>query len=446
MFQCPFCFDYFRGLILHIKKKHPNKQVTQEYAKQTLYQCEGCEKILSSSTSLKRHQKTCKTKSKIKDIEDKLTIMTEQVHKMIQDEKEKENNNLKEQLREKNERLKDKDEIIKDKDERIQDKNDFAKFIQKMQLGNVNSNNKYTTINITVDSLPPITNKWLQQLFSHVVDDAQNITTIEDIIDIMEKHGLAERIHMNDQARMKISWKDGDDDNKVIKDIRGVQLCNKTKNACKDQIYDLRQYIGNNMTSLEFMSPEYERCRRIVDCLDSFQRSKDDVGALIVQATSTKGKYSNNHIRDLEEKEESKLTTIKGLIKDLVDKQWIMFILSNQNNMSYNINEVLSGYIERDPIEYSNFIILDDNKNVVRMSSKRLNTFICNIVYEELPPRHDVMKQLFVLSYNKELNMSMYLRPDDNIDEVIERNCFCFYDMNYDDINLTIMLDGRIKK
>ncbi len=439
-YECKYClrtFSSFKGMMIHHKKKHQESKTPVPPTSE--FRCLFCQRKLSCHNALLRHQKTCKEKDDnnvdhLKSMLKQNDIHTKSLEKQLSKLKEEsEQKHLHYQNKHLQERLKDKDE--------------FVKYVQKHEnkfLNNINnSNNKNITnnFNISMDSIPAITNEWLQYLFSFVMQESHQITSTDDIVRIMEKHGLTDRIHLNDSARMKISWKDGDNDDKLVKDIRGNQLSKKTKDACSQQMIELKNYLLEKMKGLDIMSNEFIKYRDIVGCFDLMrcdEKTIDDIGVSMVKSTARNASYITTN------EEEQKLSKLTSIIETFVKDNILLFIISNKNNISCQLADICDGYIQRDQTTHDHFIILNDENKIIQLSTQKVNQYLHSIISMNLPSIEEVIALAFV----KQIDKTRYFMTDEECQENVQNNYKYFYSHISDEdkiIDLTIMFDGVIK-
>ncbi len=432
-FICPACkhqYSSFKGLCVHFRRKHDKDDIQIIKDQQNIkHICFFCQKPLSSKTSLSRHYMTCKRKN---------TCDNSQLY----------------------------EQEIKHLQERLKDKEDFVKYVQTSNhvLNNNNNNttnNKITNnINISLDTLTPITNKWLQELFAHVAEENYNISSPDDIVRIMEYHGLNERLHLNDSSRLKMSWKDGDNNNILVKDIRGSQLSKKTKDACYDQLIEYKQYLVNKMKHLDVMSDEFKTCGEKVNCFDAMRvadnKTLDDFGVSLVKSVARGTKNQVKYEKDILSMTYDEIKSLYSLdnffdkIEAFIKKDLHLFILSNQNNMSCQLANACDGLIERDSTKMDHFIIMNEHNIVVQIPSIKLNECLHHIISSMLPSKEIVMHDILSDAFNDKIDKTRYFYSMEEFSDNMKMNIDYFFNpfSHNDDtiIDLTYMFEGRIKK
>ncbi len=340
IFSCSFCEDTFstqRGLKHHTTRIHIDLK--------TKITCGKCNKQYSTKSNRDKHESKC----------------TNTVNNIVVDtmkELAKEVKSLKEQQQQVQPQ-----QIINNITNNITNNNG--------DVNNYNNHGTYTQTNNILTSglenLIPITNKGIveqmKQMFADVTQNRKLLLSPKDLGEKISTNVFKGSLLSTDSSRGIMHWKDGDDNNKHVKDPQCAILSTKMYNALLDKkdevtapykefVDTLRNNI-NQDTGFE-RSESYHASSALLTSLDNEETMKA-IGKSISKAPV---------IPKL--KQTYKLDKFVKILKDLYHEKPYIFMFQDSNGVGVGIKKALEIHCEFS-INDDEIILIDDDKNKIKM-------------------------------------------------------------------------------
>lgn len=258
--SCYICkkdFSNVRGLHIHLSKAHNKSPIDTNKHKESIFSCQNCNQIFSRQYNLNRHKLSCDT---LKKQSDSLQLMDE-----LKNDKERQLNEvaeLKNSIKEKDQQLIEKENEIKRlmkefsdyKEETLKKNAQREKRIaarlndtrEKTNIMDNSINNSINNSNVTIINnnfnLESITNERILSIWKRYISSQQiqiqneprDQDSIQSTLNILVGHFLSEldnSIIKTDASRKTIMYIDGDNNNKEVRDPKGMTLSSKIRNA-----------------------------------------------------------------------------------------------------------------------------------------------------------------------------------------------------------------------
>ena len=255
MFKCNTCLNDFiteKSLKIHLSKTKGRCEPLK---------CSFCNKIIRFSSSLERHQSSCKLKKKDKDDINKLNELKEELSKM-----QEQISNDKQELLKKEAELKDK-KIMSEKIDDLYNKYNSGTNQQntttniQILAGQFNFiSGSDTTLNLKniVNRLPCVRTEDLQRLLESA-DIKKTMDSVDNVTSYLASNYLNSRVICTDKSRHTVAWKD--ENCEIVKDSKAQKLSNKVhtasvksqavlKSKLKNYIDDIDQSDGNKIVDI----------------------------------------------------------------------------------------------------------------------------------------------------------------------------------------------------
>jgi hypothetical protein len=324
---CNLEFVSKQAVNVHLKRKHPecvpkvNK--TSGWASKAPVICTFCSKQFSNKFSLQRHQESCKPQSE--DVQLQL-LKKELETKDVQTE------NL--LLKQKIENLQHECEL------KAQHAEEIKKIVQTTQpttvINNVHnvhnvqnsSRNSYTQNNTLIasrqqiESLVPISSdsltKMLQSTFDKALQSKVVIETLESLCDKWVTNELKDSLISTDVSRGIVHWKDGDQNNKAIKDPKCLLLSEKLTKVLTMKM--LREYLlflqseGKAVAEIDpYEATKFIKSQLLLTNLTAQTRDNEvikEIGPLLTKYTKSTSQPTDNLLDFAEYKKQYNSLTV----------------------------------------------------------------------------------------------------------------------------------------
>ena len=267
-----------------------------------------------------------------------------------------------------------------------------------------NNNRSYTQQNNFLgenfEKLIPITEKSLKENFKQVFDEARMnkhyLTTEKDIGFKLTTGPLKESLICTDASRGIVHWKDGDNDNKHIKDPLCLSLSNKMFNVIAnnyDVVDDYRNFLHEKQDSFNINTIPKEA----MDCCDSTdmikQLSKSDT---IVKIGKIMSKSVQSELTFV--KKEYKLDKLYSLMEKIVFENPHEVLLQSASAIANWFYKVLGKFgFTKNKNSEELISITDDEGKVLSLSKKDVfNILRCG--FEKIE-RYDMIAKTSLKSY-----------------------------------------------
>ena len=216
-FECEFCKNIFSSSSsLENHKKTAKFCLKIQHKESTEFYCKFCNKVLSTKSRLTTHLDVCKLK-RIETPEEKL---------------------LKDQNEQLRQQIKEKDMIIREKDQIIKDLAEKAISNAKPTINNNNTNNTINNLQVMSDD--------------HIRDQAKNLT-IDHIkrgalgySEYFLEYPLKERVACTDYARRKLKYKN--ENGEIVTDPEMTNLAERLFQSIKDRNKELTIQYTRELT------------------------------------------------------------------------------------------------------------------------------------------------------------------------------------------------------
>jgi len=186
--MCSLSFSTNRGLQTHFSKIHNTSK--------NLTKCRYCNKEFSKSCVRSRHEKTCTENQQRNSAITHTNAITNQTINNTNSNNTNSNNS------------------------------NSNNTIQNVIM-NINLNHDSNADSI-IEKLIPVTDSLLQNIVSKVYKKNKHVTTTERLVKGMFNEGLDKCIVVTDSGLRSITWKNEDNNNKIVKDIKGQALARRT--------------------------------------------------------------------------------------------------------------------------------------------------------------------------------------------------------------------------
>jgi hypothetical protein len=365
-FNCSYCESSFlsnKALNIHITKMHQQNKVNQ---------CSICGNNFAKTYTYKRHMITCNAKNQVmtQRIEEVSKIKTELLVKEVECQYQKQISDL----------LQQHIETVKVTAKAPTTINNIT------NINNVYNNNRSYTqqnnfLSDNFEKLVPITEKSLKENFKQVFDEArlnkQYLSSEKDIGIKLTTGPLKESLICTDASRGIVHWKDGDNDNKHIKDPLCLSLSNKMFNAIANNLElvdDYKNFLNEKQDSFNINTLPEEA----LSCCDSSvmlnQLAKSDTIAKIAK-TIAKNVPSELTFVKKEFKFEKLFTLIQQALIDSPHK----VLLQNASGISKWFFNILQSYGYSTKVEKDYMISLKDDENtIILLTQKEVLTILRN--------------------------------------------------------------------
>lgn len=387
--SCDAAFSSSKALKIHHTKVHAKKQT---------YSCSFCNYVFTKLYNLERHHVKCVSKTQ--------QVLSQQV--------------LSQQVAEaKEEASKIKTELMVTKVE-CQFQKKVADFFQQQletakapttinnithNINNVYNNNRsYTQQNNFLgdnfEKLIPITEKSLKENFKQVFDEARMnkhyLTSEKEIGFKLTSGPLKESLICTDASRGIVHWKDGDNDNKHVKDPLCLSLSNKMFHVMTnnyDVVDDYKNFLNEKQDSFNINTMPKEA----MDCCDSTdmikQLSKSDTITKIGKIMSKSVPSELTFV-----KKEYKLEKLYSLLEKLVYKKPYEVLLQSASAIANWFLKALQsyGFVKNKKSEELLSIVDDDDKTLSLTQKDIFN--ILRTTFERID-RYDVVAKVSLESY-----------------------------------------------
>ena len=269
---CNLTFKTVQGVKVHLTRKHSSHENFEE-AMASLNQmssvslsCEFCKLVLSTKFNLEKHLTRCKTKKSAEDKklrktqETKLIARIKQENKIALLEKDKETQRLKSEMESMmKQKEKEAEALLYKREAELQAQHieDLKQIVQTTKptvinnnnstvINNNNRNTSYTQNNTLnagrqqIDGLVPITTQGLsdmvQATFKKFLESKILGINYQDLCVLWICKDLKDSLLVTDTARGVTHWRDGDKNNKAVKDVKCHLLTEKLQEVCNQNV------------------------------------------------------------------------------------------------------------------------------------------------------------------------------------------------------------------
>ena len=214
--------------------------------------CMYCGKVYSTDYVLKRHLSTCKHKQYKEQnatLKQDLDAMQEEVSKLRQMLAVKVNEVS--MLQEKLGKL-EKDHEVSVKVATLQEEkcNIALKLAEQTENSKVKNIQNNIQIVQNINSLTPVTNDGLRQLMFVAVERGLTFADATEHAMFMYESGLKDSIISTDKSRKVVKWRDGDNNNMIVKDHKAQILARKTYEASTEALPQLEQIVHEKIDKM----------------------------------------------------------------------------------------------------------------------------------------------------------------------------------------------------
>jgi hypothetical protein len=223
---CTQTFSSIKGVRTHIVRKHNSDeqflsalQGISSNVKQEMQVCKFCDRCCANKYTLEKHWLVCKSKAQFDAQEVSLKEVESSVSEMHKQYIENMNTLT---------------TLVHDVQAKVADIKPTVNIVQNNSRS-YTQNNTLIATRESIDSLIPITNESLNHMvhstFKSALDDHLIFTNVDDIARYWVERKLKDSIVVTDQSRGIAHWKDGDQNNKHIRDPKCDALSNKLQQA-----------------------------------------------------------------------------------------------------------------------------------------------------------------------------------------------------------------------
>ncbi len=327
---CKISYGSQRGLKSHMTRSHNETNPSNV--------CGKCNRQLSSRNNREKHEKKCNA------------LVTEETVKVIVEKAIKE------------QQLQVQPQQIINHITNITNNNNG-------DTNHYNNNGTYTQTNniltSSLDNLKPITNRGIveqmKQMFAEVTQERKLLLTSKDLGEKISSNVFRGSLMTTDASRGVMHWKDGDDNNKPIKDLSCAILSTKMYNALLDKKDEVTasyvEYIDSLTNNIDENTGE-ERC------LD-FHNSRKLISSLDNEDTMKHiGKFISKTPVIPKLKQIYKLEKFLNVLKEFFYEKPYAFMFQDSNGVGVSIKKALE--------TYGNFTINEDEINLVDDDKKKI--------------------------------------------------------------------------
>ena len=323
---CEHCYSSQRGLRNHVTKTHGNNG--------SITICSKCNKQFSSRNNREKHELKCSGNVHVVDTVKELV---------------KEVKMMKEQQTQ-------QPHIIQNITNNITNNN-----------GNTYTQNNTNILTSNLDNLKPITRQiiidQMKQMFIEATQEKKLFLTPKDLGEKMSNNVFKGSLLTTDLSRGTIHWKDGDNNNKPIKDPQCAILSSKMYHALidkKDEVIapysDYIDMLTNNInldTGFE-RANDLQKSRHLLESL-----SEEDTMKIVGKALSKAPIVPCI-------KQTYKLEKFQKMLKDSYREKPYIFMFQDSNGVGSSIKKVLEAYGDFS-INEDEIVLIDDDKKKMKI-------------------------------------------------------------------------------
>jgi hypothetical protein len=255
--NCKRTLQTLQGAKTHLRRSHQSdpmfEQALNLIKTSEVVQCTFCQKVLANKFSLERHESQCKSKQMH---EKQQQMQRDHAAAIVLLEKDKELIRLEQEKKvlEKDIELEKQKSAVELQAQHIEDLKQIVQTTKPTVINNnnstvINNNNRNTsytqnnTLNAgrqQIDGLVPITTQGLsdmvQATFKKFLESKILGINYQDLCELWICKDLKDSLLVTDTARGVTHWRDGDKNNKAVKDVKCHLLTEKLQEVCTQNV------------------------------------------------------------------------------------------------------------------------------------------------------------------------------------------------------------------
>jgi hypothetical protein len=395
---CTSTFKSLKGARTHLTRVHASEsnleQANVQLSNNVLNLCNFCSKTFANKYCLQRHLGQCKNKQLT---EQKIQLEKEHASALALYEKDK-------QLISQSKELEKHQSVVEIQAQHIED---LKKIVHEVKPSIVNNNNttnihnnsnnnmsrnNYTqnnTLNSSrqqIESLVPITTQALtamvEETFKKYLDNRVISVSYEDLCNIWLNKTLKDSVIVTDTSRGVTHWKDGDKNNRTIKDTKCQLLSEKLQQAIKPDLNVLNNYsmfLNKNVDDLK--TTDVDACVKSIETQLVITSLKSQNKEMIKDLGPTFTKLARSFIDPADNLSENKKkfdkfvklveATYSSNIQDIITKP--------PQDIAQNLISKLLPALQRTE---SCFTLTNESKQSVQLNAEQLLDFIKYCIVE----------------------------------------------------------------